>query len=83
MAAQMTTPGAGGRSGAGNYACTDDSDDIARGLHDQPRPPCIACRTQVSQRHHLLCRSCWAWRIAGQHLRSYVGLTRLVHEGRK
>jgi len=44
---------------------------------------CIACLTPTAKSWHMLCRSCWAWHLAGKHLRRYVGLTRLVREGRE
>lgn len=41
------------------------------------RQPCVACRTPVTQHWHRLCRSCWAWHLAGQHLQRYSSLVKL------
>lgn len=49
------------------------------------KPPlraCLACLTPTAKPWHPLCRSCFAWHLAGQHLRRYANLTRLIQEAR-
>ena len=76
MGAQMQTPG--GRPGVWTYTCTESPKGSADSLKYQALPRCIVCRTPVSQSFHTLCRSCFAWHLAGQHLGRYRSLTRLV-----
>jgi hypothetical protein len=78
MGSQMKTPGAGGRSGAWTNSCTDNAESSADHWKYQAWSRCTVCLTPVSRRHHTLCRTCFAWHVAGQHLVRYRSLTRLV-----
>ena len=41
---------------------------------------CVQGRAGLEAR--ALCRSCWSWALAGQHLQRYASLTRLIREAR-
>ena len=67
---------AGVAPGGFGEATTDNAESTRSRTNSQAR--CIACFTPTAKPWHRLCPRCWAWHLAGQHLRRYVDLTHQI-----